>query len=84
MYLTAIIVVLVAIAGLAAIIWVANWPFNTSWEKHLTAERQRINAAHNRRHHRAVARVISSGLAVMFGVTSVSLVSGPKSDPSRR
>lgn len=84
MYLTAIIVVLVAIAGLAATIWVANWPLQNLVGETPHRERQRINAAHNRRHHRAVARVISSGLAVSFGVTSVSLLSGPKSDPSRR
>lgn len=81
MFFKAVIVVLVTIAGLAAIIWVANWPFNTPWEKDLTAEQRRINTAHNRRHHRAAARGILPVFAIGFGIASVSLLSGPKSDP---
>ncbi|NBE81249.1 hypothetical protein [Micromonospora rubida] len=81
MLLKTIIVVLVAIAGLAAIIWVANWPFNTMWENELSPEQRRINAAHNRRHHRRAARMMLPIFAIMFGITSVSLLSGPKSDP---
>ncbi|MBQ1071644.1 hypothetical protein KBX06_00460 [Micromonospora sp. C31] len=81
MLFKAIVTVLMVIVGLAAIIWVANWPFNTPWEKDLTAEQRRINAAHNRRHHRAVIRGILPILAIVFGIASVSLLSGPKSDP---
>lgn len=81
MFFKAIIVVLVTIVGLAAIIWVANWPFNTPWEKDLKPDERRINAAHNRRHHRAVTRAMLPVLAIMFGIVSVSLLSGPKRDP---
>ncbi|MEU5726117.1 hypothetical protein ABZ783_30430 [Micromonospora sp. NPDC047738] len=81
MLFKAIIVVLVAIAGLAAIIWIANWPFNTPWVNELSPEQRRINAAHNRRHHRRAARMIFPIFAIGFGITSVSLLSGPKSDP---
>ncbi|GIJ79086.1 hypothetical protein SAMN05443287_101539 [Micromonospora phaseoli] len=80
MLFKAVVAVLMIIAGLAAIIWVANWPFSTLWEKDLTAEQRRINAAHNRRHHRGVARILLPGLAVIFGFASVSILSGPKSD----
>ncbi len=73
-----IITVLIIIAGLAAIIWIANWPFNTPWEKGLDGEQRRINAAHNRRHHRAVARIMLPGLAIVFGIASASLFAGPK------
>ncbi|MEV0003095.1 hypothetical protein AB0H28_12525 [Micromonospora sp. NPDC050980] len=76
-----VLTVLMAVAGLAVMIWVANWPFNTPWEKDLSPEERRINAAHNRRHHRAAARLLSPMLAIVFGLTSVSIVSGPKSDP---
>ncbi|WP_319462276.1 hypothetical protein [Micromonospora sp. RTP1Z1] len=76
-----IVTVLMIIAGLAAIVWVANWPFNTPWEKELSPEERRIKAAHNRRHHRTVARGILPILAIVFGIASVSLLSGPKSDP---
>ncbi|MFE9956536.1 hypothetical protein [Micromonospora sp. NPDC005299] len=81
MFFKAVLTVLIIIAGLAAIIWVANWPFNTPWEKNLTAEQRRINAAHNRRHHRGVARILLPSLAVIFGIASVGILSGPKSDP---
>ncbi|MEV6369589.1 hypothetical protein AB0L86_22140 [Micromonospora musae] len=81
MFFKAIIVVLVTIAGLAAIFWVANWPFNTPWEKELSSEERRIHAAHNRRHHRRAARMIFPISAIVFGITSVSLLSGPKNDP---
>ncbi|MFG2108843.1 hypothetical protein [Micromonospora chersina] len=73
MFFKAIIVVLMTVAGLAAMIWVANWPFNTPWEKDLSAEERRINAAHNRRHHRAAARMLSPALALIFGIASASL-----------
>ncbi|MEV4496246.1 hypothetical protein AB0J84_11135 [Micromonospora arborensis] len=65
MLFKAIAAVLVAIAGLAAIIWVANWPFNTPWEKELSPEQRRIDAAHNRRHHRRAARVMLPMLAIV-------------------
>ncbi|MEU1839370.1 hypothetical protein [Micromonospora chersina] len=80
MFFKAILVVLMTLAGLAVMIWVANWPFNTPWEKDLTAEQRRINAAHNRRHHRGAARAIPLILAAGFGSASVSLVSGPNRD----
>ena len=81
MFFKAVVAVLMVIMGLAVIIWVANWPFNTPWEKDLTAEQRRIHAAHNRRHHRAVTRGILPILTIVFGIASVSLLSGPKSDP---
>ncbi|MEV1315074.1 hypothetical protein AB0J14_03180 [Micromonospora arborensis] len=81
MLFKAIAAVLVVIAGVAAIIWVANWPFNTPWENKLSPEQRRINAAHNQRHHRRAARVMLPMLAIVFGITSVSLLSGPKSNP---
>lgn len=81
MFFKAVVTVLMIIVGLTAIIWVANWPFNTPWEKDLTAEQRRIQAAHNRRHHRGVARILLPGLAVIFGIASVEILSGPKSDP---
>ncbi|MET7672699.1 hypothetical protein [Micromonospora luteifusca] len=81
MLFEAIIVVLVVVAGLAVMIWVANWPFNTPWENELSPEQRRINAAHNQRHHRRAARVMLPMLAILFGITSVSLLSGPRSDP---
>ncbi|MEO3772236.1 hypothetical protein [Micromonospora sp. B9E7] len=81
MLFKAIIAVLVAVAGLAAIFWVANWPFNTPWERELSPEERRINAEHNRRHHRRAARVVLPMLAIVLGLTSVSLLSGPNSDP---
>ncbi|MEU4366617.1 hypothetical protein [Micromonospora chersina] len=80
MLVKAILVVLMTGAGLAAMIWVANWPFNTPWEQNLTAEQRRIHAAHNRRHHRAAARAMLLVLAVAFGTASVTLVSGPDGD----
>ncbi|WP_146766223.1 hypothetical protein [Micromonospora saelicesensis] len=76
-----VVTVLFVIGGLVAIAWVANWPFNTPREKDLTAEQRRIDAAHNRRHHRAAARVMLPFLAILFGITSVGIWSGPKSDP---
>ncbi|MFI7604848.1 hypothetical protein ACIBTV_06975 [Micromonospora sp. NPDC049366] len=81
MLFKAIVTVLMIIAGLTAIIWMANWPFNTPWEKDLTAEQRRIQAIHNRRHHRGVARILLPSLAVIFGIASVEILSGPKSDP---
>ncbi|WP_433114559.1 hypothetical protein [Micromonospora sp. CA-246542] len=81
MALKAVLAALIVIAGLGVVIWVANWPFNTPWEKNLTAEQRQINATHNRRHHRAATRVVLPILAIVFGVTSASLLSGPKSDP---
>ncbi|MFG3599910.1 hypothetical protein [Micromonospora chersina] len=80
MFFKAIILVLMTVAGLAVMIWVANWPFNTPWEKDLSAEERRIYAAHNRRHHRAVARMLSPTFAIIFGIASVSLFTGEKSD----
>ena len=80
MLFKAIVTVLFVIAGLAAIIWVANWPFNTPWEKDLNAEQRRINAAHNRRHHRAAARMLLPILAIQLGIASVCLFAGSKSD----
>ncbi|MFF4809702.1 hypothetical protein ACFY03_15945 [Micromonospora chersina] len=76
----AVIVVLMTIAGLGALIWVANWPFNTPWEKDLGAEERRINVAHNRRHHRAAARMLSPTLALIFGIASASLFTGEERD----
>ncbi|MFJ6154085.1 hypothetical protein ACWD6L_05515 [Micromonospora profundi] len=70
--------VLMIIAGLASIIWVANWPFNTPWEKNLTDEQRRINLAHNRRHHRAATRVMLPLLAVVLGLASMSAATSPK------
>ncbi|WP_433535086.1 hypothetical protein ACQPZK_23675 [Micromonospora sp. CA-249363] len=81
MTLKAVLAALIVVAGLGVVIWVANWPFNMSWAKDLTAEQRQINAAHNRRHHRAATRVVLPILAIVFGVTSASLLSGPKSDP---
>ncbi|MEW2330050.1 hypothetical protein AB0880_19820 [Micromonospora chersina] len=81
MFFKVVIVVLMTLAGLAAMIWVANWPFNTPWEKDLSAGERRIHAEHNRRHHRAVARMLSPTLAIGFGIASVSLFTGSKSDP---
>ncbi|MEU5906249.1 hypothetical protein [Micromonospora sp. NPDC047527] len=76
-----ILAALVPIAGLAAIIWVANWPFNTPWESKLSPKERRINAEHNRRHHRRAARMVLPIFAIGSGIASVGLLSGPKSDP---
>ncbi|WP_433349115.1 hypothetical protein [Micromonospora sp. CA-111912] len=80
MFVKSVITVLLIIAGLAAIIWVANWPFNTPWEKDLDAEQRRINVAHNRRHHRGAARLVLPIFAIVLGITSASLLAGPKAD----
>ncbi|WP_220090138.1 hypothetical protein [Micromonospora saelicesensis] len=81
MLFKAVVTVLFVVGGLVAIAWVANWPFNTPREKDLTAEQRRIDAAHNRRHHRAAARVMLPFLAILFGIASVGIWSAPKSDP---
>ncbi|SBT40165.1 hypothetical protein [Micromonospora auratinigra] len=82
MFFKAVITVLMIIGGFAAMIWVANWPFNTPWEKTLDPEQRRINAEHNRRHHRGVARIVFPVFAIAFAVASVSLLNGSTADRS--
>ena len=77
-----IITVLIIIAGLAAIVWAANWPFGTPLAKGLSDKQRRIDAEHNRRHHRGVARILLPILAIGFGVTSIRIFVGPKSGQS--
>ncbi|MCG5470914.1 hypothetical protein LADH09A_004886 [Micromonospora sp. LAH09] len=81
MLLKAITVALVPLAGLAAIIWIANWPFHTPWAKKLSPEQRRINLAHNQRHHRRAVRVVLPMLAIVLGMTSVSILASPRGDP---
>lgn len=80
MFFKAIVAAQIVIAGLTAVFWIANWPFNTPWEEELTPEQRRIEAVHNRRHHRAVARLILPTYAILFGIASVSILAGPKSN----
>ncbi|BCJ59921.1 hypothetical protein [Micromonospora endophytica] len=75
-----IVTVLFVIAGLTTLIWMANWPFGTPLAKELSDEDRRINAEHNRRHHRGVARGLLPILAVIFGIASISLFGGSSSD----
>jgi len=77
-----IVTVLFIIAGLATIIWMANWPFGTPWAKDLTDKERRIEADHNRRHHRGVARIMLPVLAFGFAITSIESFAGPKSNRS--
>ncbi|WFE20715.1 hypothetical protein O7621_22965 [Solwaraspora sp. WMMD937] len=74
-----IVTMLIVVAGLAAIIWMANWPFGTPWAKDLTDEEHRIDVEHNRRHHRGVALILSPGLAAIFGVASIAIFVNQKS-----
>ncbi|MFG2062641.1 hypothetical protein ACGFIK_14615 [Micromonospora sp. NPDC048871] len=74
-----IVTVLFVVAGLSALIWMANWPFGTPGEKGLSDEQLRINAAHNRRHHRGVAQIMLPVLAVGFGITSIRILVDGKS-----
>ncbi|WP_148083455.1 hypothetical protein [Micromonospora sp. Llam0] len=74
-----IVTVLFIIAGLAALIWMANWPFGTPWAKELTDEECRIEAEHNRRHHRRVALTFFPALAFMFGIASIAIFVDQKS-----
>lgn len=80
MLLKSVITVLMIIAGLALVIWVANWPFNTPWGRDLDAKQRQINLVHNRRHHRRAVRILLPMFAVVFGVTSVSLLIGANAD----
>ncbi|WFE20712.1 hypothetical protein O7621_22945 [Solwaraspora sp. WMMD937] len=68
--------------GLAGIIWMANWPFGTPWEKDLADKERDIEAEHKQRHHRRVARALLPILAFGFAITSISILSGPKSSQS--
>ncbi|MEU8393341.1 hypothetical protein [Micromonospora sp. NPDC048842] len=81
MFFKAAATVLFVGGGLAALAWLANWPFNTPWEKDLSAEQRRIDTMHNRRHHRAAARMLLPFLVILFGISSVTILSGPNSDP---
>ncbi|WP_326553083.1 hypothetical protein [Micromonospora sp. NBC_01813] len=74
-----IVTVLIVTAGLAGIFWMANWPFGTPWAKDLTDKERRIEAEHNRRHHRGVALIYFPGLAVIFGVASIAIFVDQKS-----